>query len=213
MSLKEVRKIDHIVYAVHDLDQAIKDVSVLTGATPVFGGYHTHKGTKNALLHLGNQCYLELITVDEANEKIKAPRWMGVDLIKEPRITRWSLKSTDLGADSEMLIAYQHDMGVIDKGSRKMTNGQTLQWGMILPLSQPAVDIIPFATDWQDSDVHPTDQLPETCALASLSLAHPNPNAARKTLKDLGLSMDIDTSPEPRITIQIKCPKGLVSLS
>ena len=87
------RKIDHIVYAVPDLSAACDELEELLGVRPIFGGYHDSQGTKNALLNLGNQCYLELLAVDEANTKIEAPRWMGVDLIQHPRITRWAIKS------------------------------------------------------------------------------------------------------------------------
>jgi len=212
MAINIGREIDHIVYAVKDLDQAMIAIAEVTGVTPVVGGCHTHKGTKNALIHLGNKCYLELITVDEANLNIKGPRWMGVDLIDSPRITRWSLKSDDLASDAELLKAYQNDMGVIDKGSREMNNGQLLQWAMILPLSHPAVEIIPFVTDWQQADIHPTDQLQEACALIDITLTHPDPHMINDTMRNLGLTTVVEASPVVSIEIKIECPNGLVTI-
>ena len=149
------RKIDHIVYAVPDLEEAIDDLENRLGIRPTFGGYHTTKGTKNALVNLGNACYLEILTTDEKNTSVKAPRWMGVDLAGPPQITRWSLKSNQLEEDSKILQDYRVEMGMIEGGQRKMTDGRLLTWDMILPLAAPRVELMPFMTDWQHSDIHP----------------------------------------------------------
>jgi len=61
------KKTDHIVYAVTNLEAAIDEFEKLSGLRPVFGGYHTTKGTKNALVNLGNECYLEILAIDEGN--------------------------------------------------------------------------------------------------------------------------------------------------
>jgi hypothetical protein len=54
------------------------------GVKPVIGGRHLLHGTKNALINLGNQCYLEILAKDEENPTFKGTRWMGIDLITQP---------------------------------------------------------------------------------------------------------------------------------
>ncbi|MEL6718114.1 MAG: VOC family protein, partial [Bacteroidota bacterium] len=76
-----MQQLDHIVYAVPNLEEAINWFEENAGIQPVFGGYHTTQGTKNALLKIGAQCYLELLAVDKENKEIVSPRWMGIDLI------------------------------------------------------------------------------------------------------------------------------------
>src|SRR5210317_1322238 len=97
------QQIDHLVYAVPDLEQAIIWFEEKSGVRPIAGGRHPTKGTKNALVNLGNQCYLELITADESNPSFTRSRWMGIDLLEEPKMTRWSLKSEHLAEISQIL--------------------------------------------------------------------------------------------------------------
>ena len=43
-------KLDHIVYAVPDLDEGIRNIHEKLGVMPVYGGRHLLEGTHNALL-------------------------------------------------------------------------------------------------------------------------------------------------------------------
>ena len=63
--MKIGREIDHIVYCVPDLENGIDYIEELLGIRPVFGGRHLSNGTKNALLNLGDNCYLEILAVDD----------------------------------------------------------------------------------------------------------------------------------------------------
>ena len=69
-----MRQIDHIVYTVLNLDTAIADFDRKLGVRPIFGGYHTVFGTKNALINLDNGIYLELLAADETNTDVQVPR-------------------------------------------------------------------------------------------------------------------------------------------
>lgn len=206
------RAIDHIVYAVPDLEQAIDDLEQRLGVRPVFGGYHTTQGTKNALLNLGKGIYLEILAKDDQNTAIPPPRWMGIDLIKQPTITRWALKSNDLDKDRRTLKSYHAEMGLIQGGQRKTSNGSLLSWKLIMPLSQPAIDLAPFMVDWQDSASHPTDQLPNICKLVGLRLSHPNPLSTGKLMEQLFIDIDIQKKDQPAIEIKIEGPAGVIQL-
>ncbi len=94
------KRIDHIVFTVFNLESAIDRIEMQLGARPLFGGFHKTQGTKNALLDLGDQCYLELLAADNTNADILPPRWMGVDALTEEKITRWAIKSNNLESDS-----------------------------------------------------------------------------------------------------------------
>ena len=206
------RPIDHIVYAVPNLEKAMDDFEKLTGIRPIFGGYHTTQGTKNAIVNLGNQAYLEILAVDDENTKISAPRWMGIDFIKLAKITRWALKSTDLLHDSTVLKNYHSEMGGIQGGKRKMTNGQSLKWEMIMPLSYPMVELAPFFVDWQHSEAHPTDAMPDQCQLLGLHFTHPNPEELMQQLSQLNLDWTISSSKNVSIKMDIQTPKGRIRL-
>lgn len=57
--------VDHVVIAVHDLEQAMADYREL-GFTPFFGGVHAGGKTHNALIVFGDGTYLELLAPTDA---------------------------------------------------------------------------------------------------------------------------------------------------
>jgi hypothetical protein len=206
------RQIDHIVYAVPDLKAACQDLEEKLGQAPLFGGYHPRYGTKNAVLNLGDECYLEILAVDEKNPNVSAPRWMGVDLIDKPHVTRWALKSDDLAADGEVLRGYDSQMGKVQGGQRLTADGKLFAWEMQVPLAEPAVEIMPFMIDWQLSASHPCDALEEKCKLIGIHLGHPDPGQMEDKLKELGIHIRVEASESPFIQIEIDSPNGRVKL-
>lgn len=206
------RKTDHIVYAVPDLDAAVEWFEEQTGVRPVFGGYHKTQGTKNAIVNLGNKCYLEILAIDEANTAIGSPRWMGIDMIEKPQITRWSLKSDKLNHDSKILKKYNTKMGNIQGGQRQTSTGNTLTWEMIMPLASPIVELIPFMTDWQHSTVHPTLNIIQKCELIALSCTHPNPSEIQDIFDKLDIDMTVAEGEKAMIHAKIKHPKGVIDI-
>jgi len=210
--IKNMRQIDHIVYTVPNLEAAMDWFEKLSGIRPAFGGYHTTQGTKNAVVNLGNSRYLEILAADEANKNIQPPRWMGVDFLEKAQMTRWSLKSNDLPTDSAILKQYQQEMGRIQGGQRKMTNGNLLTWEMIMPLAAPQVEVLPFMTDWQHSAVHPTDAMPEQCELISMAFTHPAPHLLLPIFDKLKLDFRIEKGRIISINAKISCPKGIIEI-
>jgi len=207
-----MRSIDHIVYAVPNLEDAVSKVHNLLGIKPSIGGQHITRGTKNALLNLGNQQYLELIARDHANTTFEGKAWMSVDDIIEPTITRWSLSSNDLRNDQATLAEFGQDRGQIFRGSRKTPDRKTLAWDMILPGKEDIVDIIPFMTDWSSSDIHPTDSLPRGLQLETLECYHPDPSTIQPIFDQLDIEVVIHRAASAKIKIAISSPNGIVTL-
>lgn len=207
-----MRTIDHLVYAVPDLEKAMDNFENLTGIRPVFGGYHTTRGTKNAVVNLGNKCYLEILAIDETNKNSSVPRWMGVDFIKEAQMTRWALKSEDLEKDSTILKKYNTNFGEMSGGERKTAEDKLLKWKMILPLAAPAIDLAPFMCDWKESEAHPTDGLPQQCELMNLHFTHSSPNLALQLFSELGIHSNVLKGKSAKIFAEINTPKGIIKL-
>ncbi|MEM6800958.1 MAG: VOC family protein [Bacteroidota bacterium] len=207
------RQIDHIVYTVFDLEEAMNSFQQKLGVRPVFGGYHKTEGTKNALLKLDQGIYLELLAADDDNKEIAPPRWMGVDFLTQAQISRWALKSDNLQKDAEILQAYNPDMGQIKGGSRAVAGGGLLQWELIMPLSKPEVEVLPFMVDWSQTEVHPFDQLPEMdCRLEELYMQHPDPVMVKSCFEKLGVELRVDESDKIGIRAVIQSPRGRLEI-
>lgn len=204
------RKIDHFVYCVPDLEAAMESFEKMTGCQPVFGGYHTTQGTKNALVNLGYQCYLEFLAIDKENKKITNNRWMGIDLIEKPTMTRWALKSSVIELESEILKEYNSDLSQVAGGQRKTPNGKMLKWKLTMPLFKPKVELIPFLIDWQNSDVHPTDNLPNECEFVGLEFRTPHPQLLSNIFEQFSFDAKVIKAKEPEIKLSIKSVKGLL---
>lgn len=205
-------KIDHIAYAVLDLEQACEKLEQRLGIRPVFGGYHRTQGTKNALLHLGGQIYLEILAIDHSNTAIQSARWMGIDLIKTPKVTRWAMQSYNIEAHCSSLRAFDNHLGNLQAGQRELSKGEMLRWQLSIPAASPVVDIIPFLIDWSNSSAHPTANLEQACELIKLELSHPQPDKIQPLFENLDLKMAIQKADKVSIRIHINSHKGIVIL-
>lgn len=207
------RKIDHIVYTVADLDEAIIEFEQKLGVRPIFSGYHKTFGTKNALINLNKNMYLELLAVDDDNAEVPPPRWMGVDLLHKNQITRWAVKSESLKRDSAMLKSHHPEMGKIQAGSRNTADGSLLQWQLSMPLPAPEVELVPFILDWSATDKHPSELLPDMeCRLIELYGTHPNPETYATIFKDLECDFQIKKSDTIELKMILNCPNGVIEI-
>ncbi|WP_232517425.1 VOC family protein [Aquimarina aggregata] len=202
-----------MVYAVHNLEETVLEFEKKLGVRPIFGGYHRSQGTKNALINLNNESYLELLSVDHTNTIISSPRWMGVDVLSKNQITRIALKSNTLENDQAVLKKHDATMGKISGGSRNTTNGSVLQWRLIMPLSTPEVELAPFMIDWSKSQAHPSTSLPDMgCTLIELYATHPRPEQIRHLYETLDFKIEIKESQKISLNMVLNTPNGNITL-
>ena len=203
--------IDHLVYAVPDLEKAMVDFSEKLGLKPQIGGQHPNKGTWNALFSLGNGAYFELIAVDPKQAAPDAPRWMGVDFIEGPQFLRWAWKSCDIVADKAKADALGFLLGKIEEGRRQLPDGSWLSWQLTDPGFQAGVDAVPFLLDWGQS-VHPTEKLEAVCELLALEVGHPQPDRLQRLFDALHIPITVGYRAAPLLIARINSPRGLVEI-
>ena len=92
----DLSRVDHLVYASPDLDLGISRIKELLGVRAIPGGSHEGLGTRNALVSLGPNCYLEIIAPDPAQSEYFSPRPFGIDNLKSPSLMAWAAKGTNL---------------------------------------------------------------------------------------------------------------------
>ena len=208
-----VRAVDHLLLGVPDLDSGIAWVEKMTGVKAAIGGRHPGRGTRNALLSLGRQQYLEIIAPDPAQTAFTFP----IDLRKlaAPRLVNWAAVSTNVESLAKQAAAAgQQTMGPRD-GSRVTPDGKTLEWrtlGVVHKLATDDVDPIPFFIEWGAGTVHPSQTAPGGCQLESLAIEHPTPAPAAATLKAVGIEGPIQQSDRVRLVAVLRTPRGKVEL-
>ena len=178
---------------------------------PVYGGKHLLEGTHNAILKLGKGCYFEIIAPDPENKKIMSPRWMGVDLVKSPCISRWAVKSTDIKKNLVYLAKIDQSLGQFKAGQRLTSSKELLTWELSIPLPEPLVEPIPFLIDWKDSP-HPSEKLEDLCKIKSFEIGTKEPEILSNLMKSLDMELQIYHAAKNEIRLTVLCPNGEVAL-
>ena len=136
-------RIDHVVYAVRDLEEAAARFRTEFGLDSLVGGRHAGWGTANRIVPLGDQ-YLELIgVVDEAEA---AATTFGRSVLERTEAGEgWY--TIAVASDDVVLIGERLGLEV-DAGSRERPDGEVLRWrmaGLDDPRREPWM---PFFLTW-----------------------------------------------------------------
>jgi catechol 2,3-dioxygenase-like lactoylglutathione lyase family enzyme len=197
--------LDHCILGCDDLDRGIDFVERHTGVRAAFGGVHPGRGTRNALLSLGERKYLEIMAPDPAQHvALQIPR---LRELKEPRLVGWAEHPGDL----EKYAAHLREAGAAFEGprsgSRQRPDGNVLHWKS-LTLQEDQGGLLPFFIEWSADSIHPSADAPTGCRLTRFGVVTPNP-AALNNLIDL-LQIDVHVSPGATAALQASLagPKG-----
>lgn len=199
--------LDHILYAVPNLQKGTEDFEKLTGVQPAYGGKHTHLGTHNALISLGEEVYLELIAPDPTQSIPFENVIFDIGKIKVPKIITWAVRSTNINE-----LGSRIQISKIEDGKRIKEDGTSLKW-KTAGITEFADNsgIVPFVIQWI-SIPHPANTSPGGCELLEFSAEHPCPNKLTKLLSELSFSFKIVKSQSVRLKAKINSPKGVVEI-
>lgn len=201
--------IDHIMIGVPDLDRGIATIERRTGVRAKYGGAHPGKGTRNAVLSLGNSTYLELIAPNPA-EPIRSPAIETLKRLTAPTSLRWAITVSDPKALKAKLAGTGFQLSPPEAGARRLPDGPMLRWRTfdVRHLDDP---VAPFFIQWADPSLHPSRTAPQGCTLRSLSLFEPAPARLRRLLVRLNLPVSV-AGGKPAIRVRLSCPGGEVAL-
>jgi hypothetical protein len=202
--------LDHIILGCNDLDDGIAFVHDNTGALPAFGGVHPGRGTRNALLSLGERRYLEIIAPDPAQREIL--HYPQIREMKDPRLIGWAVHPPDIAAIAKQLRENKVEFKGPDDGSRKRPDGRVLNW-KTLNLADDRHGLLPFFIEWSADSVHPSKDAPARCKLEYFEIMSTDPEELVSTLKRIGLDFVVQRSDKARLRALISGPKADLGLS
>ena len=207
-----ISAIDHLVVTAPKLAVGIAYVEQVLGCKMQPGGQHPRMGTHNALLKLGDQCYLEVIAIDPNAASPQRPRWFELDTLaasSAPRLAGWVMRTTDIQRVAQLS---QLNIGPVEEMSRG-----TLEWRITIPIDGRFVcdGIAPSVIHWK-GEIHPASRLPDSdISLTRLEAQHPQARKINDWLANAGFEGALnlqapadDTSIE--FTALLQTPKGVV---
>jgi catechol 2,3-dioxygenase-like lactoylglutathione lyase family enzyme len=199
--------LDHILLGCSDLDRGIDFVEKHTGVRAAFGGVHPGRGTRNALLSLGEKHYLEIIALDP--QQSGAPDHYGLAKLNEPRLVGWAAHPGDLNAFAIRLrnagLAFEGPT----PGSRKRPDGRLLQW-KTLNLKDDHSGLLPFFIEWSANTVHPSADAPAGCKIDHFSLSALNVADLVRICTQLDLDVPVEQGETSHLRARIAGLDGRV---
>jgi len=202
--------LDHIILGCNDLERGIEAVEEATGVRAAIGGVHPGRGTRNALLSLGERRYLEIIAPDPVQQKIV--HFPQIRQMTEPRLIGWAVHPPDIAAVAKQLRENQIAFTGPDDGSRKRPDGRVLNWKTI-NLADDRGGLLPFFIEWSADSVHPSKDAPARCKLEYFEILSADPDELSSTLKRISLDLPVQRSDKARLHALISGPKGDAKLS
>jgi hypothetical protein len=202
--------VDHLILGASDLDHGVAWLEKTTGVKPVIGGVHPGRGTRNALVSLGDRHYLEILAPDPAQQGVS----LKYDLksLTTPRLIHWVAVTNDIN----QVVEKAHSAGLNPvgprDGSRARPDGRMLKWSSLDVVENERVTLIPFFIQWAADSFHPSQDSPAGCELQSLEMESPHPSGVINKLKAFGINAAVKQAKEARLRAILKTPKGRVEL-
>ena len=204
--MKVALELDHLAVVCRSIEEGAAFVEAALGVAMSPGGKHAAMGTHNALLSLGPDMYLEVISVDPAAPRPDRKRWFNLDNhAGPPLLANWICRTNDLAG---ALDAAPEGTGT----PMALTRGE-LTWRMAVDESGrlPFDGAMPALIQW-DTDAHPCKTLPDAgLRLDSLDVFHPEASGLLEVfppLKTLG-SVKIRRGSGKRLVARISTPDGM----
>lgn len=208
---KLVSRVDHLVYATPDLNRGIEQIEKLLGVRATAGGQHPRWGTRNALIALGPNSYLEILAPDPEQPVPQEPRPFGLDELNESRLVAWFINTRDLSQLRAEAVRKGVPLGEVKSGSRRRPDGVELSWQFTDPGVLVADGIVPFLINWGDSP-HPAGTAASGAELVSLRAEHPDVRTVRGMLRHIGIDLPVKQGVRAALIAVIEGPQGRLEL-
>jgi hypothetical protein len=198
--------LDHILWAVPDRDQGIAEIERLSGIRAALGGSHPGRGTRNALVSLGDGRYLEIIAPDP-EQTLDNNLGATIKAKGAPGILTFCVRGADLEGLGRKAAAANVPFRGPEAWSRKTPAGDTLHWRLAFTEGTRFGNFLPFYIDWLDTP-HPASTTPGGIALTSFAVLHPEAEALGALYAALGIDLPVTRAAQPMLRASFTGPRG-----
>ncbi len=165
-------RVDHVSYAAeHDGLQATAErLAKLIGVDPVDGGVHPRFGTRNVILPLAHERYVEIVECLDHPASDKAPFGQAVKLRSEAGggWLGWVISVDDITTVERRLGR------AAAAGNRYRPDGVELRWRQIGIRGLMSDPQLPYYVQWEDGRLHPSVGATTEVTIEGLQIAgHP----------------------------------------
>ena len=162
-------RVDHVSYAAETdgLKATAERLAKRLGVTPVDGGVHPRFGTRNIIIPLAQQRYVEVVAVLDHPASDKAPFGQAVRARSEAGggWLGWVVSVDDLSEAEQRLGREAVD------GHRRRPDGVDLKWRQLGVKGLIADPQLPFYIQWEDKGVHPSVGATTDVTISGLQIA------------------------------------------
>ncbi|MCP4712429.1 MAG: VOC family protein [Planctomycetes bacterium] len=213
MGCQTGNQIDHIIWAVPDLEVGAGMFEEMSGVRPAYGGVHPGRGTRNNLVSAGEGSYFEIIAPDPTQgpfdaekEPVKAFA-SRIEKLEKPEVDMFVYSTNDLDAAAER--GRELGLTVVGPvgGSRMTKEGFLLEWTHVDFIGHDFGQFVPFAINWGDMP-HPSTTTPQGAVLVGVTVEHPRYVELGKIYKALGVPAKVVYGEEAVIIVRMKSAKG-----
>lgn len=211
-------RVDHVSYtAEHDgLQATAARLAKLIGVEPVDGGVHPRFGTRNVILPLADERYVEVVECLDHPATDKAPFGQAVKARSEAGggWLGWCVRVDDISPVEERLGRPSVE------GNRHRPDGVELRWRQIGVLGLQADPQLPYFVQWQSPPgLHPSQGTTGAVKLAALEIAG-DPrrvgdwldNCVEGPLEDVEVEWVAPEGAPGVVAAQFETPNGLVRI-
>ena len=206
-------QIDHVIWAVPDLDAGAEYFEKVSGVTPIVGGVHPGRGTRNKLASAGDRMYFEIIAPDPAQmpfDPVANPVLAfahAISLMPGPEVDMFAFSSANLQAAAAAGRELGLEVVGPTPGQRVTPAGVLIRWSHVDFIGHDFGQFIPFAINWLDSP-HPSTTSPQGAVIEGITVEHPRADELRGIYEALGVPAEVVAADDPVIIVHMSSARG-----
>ncbi len=198
-------KFDHVILAINDLEQGMRQFESKTGIKPEPGGIHPNSYTQNAIIALDNESYIEILAPRADIDSV--PDW----IMEIDRLTPidWAVATQNIDLTRKKLSDIELVSSQSETGSRATIRGDTLMW-TTFGIETERDAYFPFFINWDSQSIHPSINAPSGCTLNNLRIHSNSFDMLTELSQKLNIRLDLISDRKEKMILTINSPKGLV---